>query len=696
MKLAICIVSPPGYPHSGAFREVGESLEAAARELGHDVVLTTRTDLADRRSIVLGANLLSHYPHRLRPGTILYNLEQVEAGPWFELGTRDLLRRYRVWDYSARNATELERLGLPRPKVVPIGWSPVLRRIERGPEDVDVLFYGCVNDRRQAIIDALRQSGLKVEVLFGVFGAERDRAIARARIVLNVHHFEARVFEIVRVSYLLANGRVVVSERGAARDEEAPFEAGVAFADYDELPRRCLQLLAQPAERERLAQVGPQLMEARPVTRFLAAALADEVIDLRAAPSAKCGPAGGTNPSGAETSPPPPQPPAPPAAAAAAAAAGAGAGTVAASAPPQGPLAAELKPAGYYDFPRPEVVARIEAKGQAILEVGCAAGAMGAALLSKGAREVVGLEIVREAVAVARRRLTAAYRFDVNALPELPYPDAYFDVLTFSDVLEHLPEPEAVVRHLRRWLRPGGQVVCSVPNVRHESVLTPLLVHGRFTYAAAGILDRTHLRFFTLDSVQRMFTGLGLRLTGDVQAVTSTPTAELAELASLVGRLGGDATRFRQEAVAIQFVVVANAPEGDQQPLPRPIADPWRGSRPTRLLLAPDLSDPTDCWEAVLQTLAQQAAGRPDITVAVALPLALLEQPPQAARDAANRGTIDLLLTEAPTHSAGWQRLFAGGTALLASAPAAERRRLAESVGIEVVDARGLLPQPRP
>jgi len=275
VKLAVCIVSPPGYVHSEAFREVAQTLESAARSLGHDAIVTDRADLPGRRAIVLGSNLLARHPIPLPTDSVLYNLEQAGPGPWFEPAALEILRRFRVWDYSEHNAANLVALGVPRPRVVPVGFVPELARIESLPEEIDVLFYGSLNERRQAVLDELTAAGARVESVFGVYGKERDRLIARSRMVLNVHFFEAKVFEIVRVSYLLANGRAVVCERGASPEEEAPFEEGVAFADHAHLARTCLDLLQSPAECARLAGAGRQIMESRPAASYLRPALAE-------------------------------------------------------------------------------------------------------------------------------------------------------------------------------------------------------------------------------------------------------------------------------------------------------------------------------------------------------------------------------------------------------------------------------------
>jgi hypothetical protein len=265
-RFAVAIASHPDYVHSEVFREVGEALHYALLSLGHDSVLTTRLDLDDRRTIVLGSNLLASYDLEPPEDSILYNLEQVEAdSEWMTPAHLDLFRRYRVWDYSQANIDRLAAWQVPTPTHVPIGYVPELTRIVSVTEDIDVLFYGSMDDRRQAILDSLRARGLRVESLFGVYGASRDAWIARAKIVINMHSddFTAQVFEIVRVSYLLANKRAVVSERGAGPSEDRDLESGIAFADYDELVDRCVELAGDERARCELAERGYRAFSAR-------------------------------------------------------------------------------------------------------------------------------------------------------------------------------------------------------------------------------------------------------------------------------------------------------------------------------------------------------------------------------------------------------------------------------------------------
>jgi 2-polyprenyl-3-methyl-5-hydroxy-6-metoxy-1,4-benzoquinol methylase len=211
----------------------------------------------------------------------------------------------------------------------------------------------------------------------------------------------------------------------------------------------------------------------------------------------------------------------------------------------------------YHQYERPEVVHVVQPAGRRILDVGCAAGAMGALMLRSGAREVVGLELHPGAAAEARTRLTAVCEVDLESMTDLPYADGHFDCIVFADVLEHLREPQVLLSRLRRYLAGDGFIVCSIPNIRHESVLMPLLVDGTFTYRDEGVLDRTHLRFFTAREILTFLEGAGFELTGEVRVNRTTPSPFLDTVAEVVRRLGGDERRYREEATIVQYIIKA-------------------------------------------------------------------------------------------------------------------------------------------
>jgi len=162
----------------------------------------------------------------------------------------------------------------------------------------------------------------------------------------------------------------------------------------------------------------------------------------------------------------------------------------------------------YYDHPRPEVVALVPDAARHVVDVGCASGALGNAL--KTARphvQVRGIEPVAEVAELAGQRLDdVLVGHAEDPMPEhWPAPDC----VIFADVLEHLVDPWMVLRSWKERLASGGTVVASIPNVAHHSVVRGL-VRGRFDYVDAGILDRTHLRFFTRKTVFELFERAGL------------------------------------------------------------------------------------------------------------------------------------------------------------------------------------------
>ena len=242
----IWVVTPPDYAHSAAFNEVALGLQGGLQELGIHAPVVTRRNRISGKAIVLGANLLPELKgDRPPPKSILFNLEQITPGSsWLTAAYIKLLRRYAVWDYSQYNIEQLGKMGITGITHCPIGFSEKLQRIEPSHEqDIDVLFYGSMNDRRLKILEELVNAGLKVEVLFGVYGKHRDAVIARSKIVLNIHYYPAKIFEIVRISYLLANRVCVVSEDSPADRALESVQDGIIQAPYGRLAEKCRELI---------------------------------------------------------------------------------------------------------------------------------------------------------------------------------------------------------------------------------------------------------------------------------------------------------------------------------------------------------------------------------------------------------------------------------------------------------------------
>ena len=166
------------------------------------------------------------------------------------------------------------------------------------------------------------------------------------------------------------------------------------------------------------------------------------------------------------------------------------------------------KPDWYYALAREDMLKYVPEGARTVLEVGCSAGYFGRALKElKPDREVWGIEINETAAEQAKANIDKVLVGGVETvLDELP--EGYFDCVVFNDVLEHLVDPELVLRKLIRNIAPGGAVVASIPNVRYFPVLFRLILRKEWHYVDNGVLDRTHLRFFTVKSIREMFEGL--------------------------------------------------------------------------------------------------------------------------------------------------------------------------------------------
>jgi SAM-dependent methyltransferase len=171
------------------------------------------------------------------------------------------------------------------------------------------------------------------------------------------------------------------------------------------------------------------------------------------------------------------------------------------SSPPQSPA--------YFQGCNSRLLNAVPAEAMRILDVGCGAGRLGAALKQHDPiRYVAGIERDPGAAEAARGVLDAVYAIDL-ACDELPTEADRFDAILFGDVLEHLVDPLAALDRLVPRLDPGGCVLCSIPNAQHHSMLRALLT-GDLQYQPAGLLDATHLRFFTLSTAMKLLLDAGL------------------------------------------------------------------------------------------------------------------------------------------------------------------------------------------
>jgi 2-polyprenyl-3-methyl-5-hydroxy-6-metoxy-1,4-benzoquinol methylase len=166
----------------------------------------------------------------------------------------------------------------------------------------------------------------------------------------------------------------------------------------------------------------------------------------------------------------------------------------------------------YYAHSRPEMIKFVSKKHRKILDVGCGEGCFSSLLRSKRKNiEIWGIEMDSEAVKKSTSRVDHLIFGDVNRVVE-ELPDNYFECIIFNDVLEHMADPYCLLEKIKSKLSSDGTIVCSIPNVRHIRVLRDLLIKKNWRYSDAGVLDRTHLRFFTKKSIIEMFDNLNYNI----------------------------------------------------------------------------------------------------------------------------------------------------------------------------------------
>ncbi|HCF26081.1 MAG TPA: methyltransferase type 11, partial [Cyanobacteria bacterium UBA11049] len=202
---------------------------------------------------------------------------------------------------------------------------------------------------------------------------------------------------------------------------------------------------------------------------------------------------------------------------------------------------------------------RLVGEGKRVIDFGCATGYFSQLLTKKGCT-VTGVEINPEAAKVAEQYCEQIIVADLDFVSVTAIlPKQAFDVAVFGDVLEHLRNPWKVLEEIRQLLKPEGYVVASIPNIAHGAIRLALL-QGRFEYMDLGLLDNTHLRFFTRNSVEELFEGSGYFV--DTIERTKLPVISASTWVPRIDKNAFDPQIIQQieqaaEADTFQFVVRA-------------------------------------------------------------------------------------------------------------------------------------------
>ncbi|MCF6287381.1 MAG: glycosyltransferase, partial [Candidatus Hydrogenedentes bacterium] len=368
--------------------------------------------------------------------------------------------------------------GIKHVRWMPLGCSPELHTAKRGALNYDVAFVGSVastsGNNRQHFITRVKEA-FPNHFVEQCWPHEMAAAYTRSRIVVNRclnNDVNMRVFEA------MAAGALLITDDADGLDEL--FENGrdlIVYHNDDEAIALIEHYLADDEARERIARAGRERVLKE---HTYACRIQTMLRDIEAVT-----------------------------------------GTLAVPLPHH--EAKEVE--GYYVHPRRELLPAIPVSARRILDVGCGAGALGKMLKEeRGTEEVCGIEFMEDAYRRASKVLDRVFLGNIEEM-NLPFEEGYFDCIVCADVLEHLVQPEAVLRKLDRVLAPHGVIVISIPNARYFEVLY-MLSEGCWTYREQGIMDATHLRFYTRTDFIKMIEAAGMRA-ADVIALNVRPASAL-------------------------------------------------------------------------------------------------------------------------------------------------------------------------
>ncbi|MDL2290718.1 hypothetical protein LJC09_01255, partial [Desulfovibrio sp. OttesenSCG-928-F20] len=256
MHFSLVKLFPEGVDSTNGFDDVMLPMRYALARLGYDVEMAVNHINPTSVNILFGSCRTGRFDDRGLPAnSIIFNLEQLATSPWNTPRYLAQLKRFTVWDYSHRNVRYFRKsLGMTDVFEVRLGYVPEMTRLARDfPRDIDVLFYGTMNERRQQILDQLHKAKLRVCLLAGEYGLRRDLAIARSKLVVNIHYYTPATLEVPRLGYLWANHRPVVSERQRETEVNKGLEETCCFRPYDELVSAVHELVASKTAREEQA-----------------------------------------------------------------------------------------------------------------------------------------------------------------------------------------------------------------------------------------------------------------------------------------------------------------------------------------------------------------------------------------------------------------------------------------------------------
>jgi SAM-dependent methyltransferase len=208
----------------------------------------------------------------------------------------------------------------------------------------------------------------------------------------------------------------------------------------------------------------------------------------------------------------------------------------------------------------PDLLGLMPSAARRVVEVGCSTGALAQAYRALNPNcDYVGIEIDPDYAAVAAGVCSSVVALDIEQVDDATFAGLFpSDCWVFGDALEHLRDPWALLKRVRGGLAPDGCVVACIPNAQHWS-LQAKLNRGVLRYEDAGLLDRTHLRFFTRITLQELFLSTGYQIVQGLPRIFDEPGRDrvLPAIRAFAEAQGADPELAVQDALALQYVVRA-------------------------------------------------------------------------------------------------------------------------------------------
>ncbi len=267
MKYCVKIIEPFGYLHSGVFSEVKELIISGLKYLGRPVLSLDNYNSEDVRYIILGANLLKYTKKNasslFKRDTIVINLERFGHESIFDQYYLNILKKFEIWDFSEINMNRINsKYHTDIKKFLPLGYVEELNRIEKKEvENIDVLFIGSLSKRREKILQEMLQLNINAQHLFGVYSDERDKIIARSKLLLNMHYHDFGSLEQVRIFYYLINSKPVLSEMSDDEGENKIYKNAICLQEYKNLSWKALELLNNDNDLKRYSSLGHEFIK---------------------------------------------------------------------------------------------------------------------------------------------------------------------------------------------------------------------------------------------------------------------------------------------------------------------------------------------------------------------------------------------------------------------------------------------------